>query len=72
METTNMVGHQIALRHFGRSTVNALARKGIRFLGPTAVPDASGSFLNSETGYKMDDNGTGRIWMVHEVRENAR
>jgi hypothetical protein len=66
-----MTALQIAIRHFGREAVTSLARKGIRVLGPTAIPDERGSFLNSSTAYKVDDNGCGRIWSYREVVEAA-
>jgi hypothetical protein len=61
----------LASRHFGRKAVAALARKGVRIVGLQALPDASGSFLNSSTGYLVDDNGCGRVWTFFEVREAA-
>lgn len=63
---------QIATRHFGRKAVASLARKGIRIIGLQALPEASGSFLNSDTGYQVDDNGCGRIWTYAQVSEAAR
>jgi len=62
---------QIATGHFGRKAVASLARKGIRIIGLQAIPDAAGSFLNSPTGYVMDDNGTGRVWTYRQVGEAA-
>lgn len=59
--------HEIATRHFGRKVVTKLARKGIRVIGLQACPDTSGSFLNSTTGYVVDDNGCGRVWSYREV-----
>jgi hypothetical protein len=67
-----MSASQISSRHFGRKAVTALARKSIRVLGPTAVPDERGSFLNSSTHYSVDDNGCGRIWSYRQVTEAAR
>lgn len=60
--------HQIAARHFGCKAVKALALQGIRIRGLQALPDTSGSFLNTSTGYLVDDNGTGRVWTYAEVR----
>ena len=67
-----MSSTQISTRHFGRKAVTLLARKGIRVTGLQALPDAAGSFLNSETGYRVDDNGCGRVWTYAQVREAAR
>jgi hypothetical protein len=62
--------YQIALRHFGRKADASLARKGIRVLGLQAIP-VNGSYLLTETGYVVDDNGTGRIWSYREVAGRA-
>ena len=66
-----MAASQIATSHFGRKAVTALARKGIRVIGLQAIPDAAGSFLNSSTGYVVDDNGCGRVLSYFEVRALA-
>ena len=58
--------------HFSRATLRALARKGITLAGLQAIPDASGSFLNSTTGYLVNDNGCGRVWTFAQVKEAAR
>ena len=59
--------------HFGRMTIAALARKGIRILGLRAIPGAGDMpFANATTGYAVDDNGCGRIWSFAEVMEAAR
>jgi hypothetical protein len=63
---------QFVKRHFGLKTLNSLSRKGIRIIGMQALPDADGSFLNSETGYTVDDNGTGKVLKFREVLEAAR
>ena len=65
------VAAQIALRDFGRKTIAALTAKGIRVINVTALPDAKGSFLNSERGYVVDDNGTGRVFTYLELRGKA-
>jgi hypothetical protein len=67
-----MSASQIAARHFGRPAVATLARKGIRVIGLQAIPDERGSFLNSTTGYVVDDNGCGRVWTFRQVSEAAR
>lgn len=65
------VALEIATRDFGRKTIAALARKGIRVINVTSLPDAKGSFLNSERGYVVDDNGTGRVFTYLELARNA-
>lgn len=63
---------QLATRHLGRVAVATLARRGIRVVGLQACPDEAGSFLNSTTAYRVDDNGTGRVWTYQQVTEAAR
>lgn len=63
------VATQIATRHFGRKAVSALARKGITVIGTQSLPDAKGSFLNSETGYCINHNGCGRVLSYSEMRK---
>ena len=62
---------QISTRHFGRKAVAALARKGISVRGLTALPGHSGSYLDPDQGYLVDDNGCGRVWTYSQVREAA-
>jgi hypothetical protein len=65
--------HEIAVRHFGRKTVTALSRKGIVLLGLVTIPgDGPMSFTNTDTGYIVNDNGTGRVWTYSEVMRNAQ
>lgn len=67
------VAHEIAVRHFGRKGVAALARKGIRIIGLTTIPGTGAmSYANGETGYSVDDNGTGRILTFMQVAERAK
>lgn len=61
------VANQIAIRDFGHKAISTLARKGIRVIDVTALPDATGSFLNSDRGYVVDDNGTGRVLTYCEL-----
>lgn len=58
---------------FSRSTVRALASKGIRLIGLQAIPDMTSAmpFANASRGYVMDDNGTGRVWTFAEVLSAA-
>lgn len=59
---------------FSARTRNALARKGITVYGITAIPDMSSDlpFANASRGYKVNDNGCGRIWTFAEVLEAAK
>lgn len=60
---------QIADRHFGRKAVKMLANRGVRIIGTTVIPDMTKPlpFASGETGYSVDDNGTGRILTNAEV-----
>lgn len=60
---------QIAVRHFGRKTVAVLSCKGITILGLQALPAAE--FASCDTGYKVNDNGTGRVWTFADVMRAA-
>lgn len=63
----NTAANQIARSHFGAKRVKALAAIGITIIGITALPDASGSFLNSDTGYCLDNNGEHQVRRYLEV-----
>jgi hypothetical protein len=58
--------------HFSRVTVNGLEAKGVKITGITAIPDEKGSFLNSSTGYLLNDNGTCRVRTYLQVLELAK
>jgi len=45
-------------KDFSAKVIKGLTKRGIRVIGPVALPDASGSFLNSERGYSLDAKGT--------------
>ena len=60
---TNTVAEQIAVSHFGRKAVRALARKGIRLVGLQHIPGPYGG----DTGYCLDDNGTYRVRKYRDV-----
>jgi hypothetical protein len=56
------------MRDFSRKTLNALTAKGIRVVGATVIPSASDlPFATGERGYKVDDNGCGRVWTFAQV-----
>lgn len=68
------VAHEIAVRHFGRKTVKTLATRDVRVIGLCVIPDMTKPlpFASGETGYNVDDNGTGRIWSYRAVLECAK
>ena len=57
-------------RDFDAATRAALLTAGIRIIGVQALP-VDGSFLQTETGYCVDDNGTGRVWTREQVLMRA-
>lgn len=61
----------IGADHFSKQTRNALAKRGIYVAGITALPGRSGTFLDSVTGYELNDNGCHRIRTYLEVKAIA-
>lgn len=58
---------------FSKKTLSALARKGIRLLGLTVIPGKGDlPFATGERGYRVDDNGCGRILTFTQVLEAAK
>jgi hypothetical protein len=53
-------------RDFDATTRAALLAAGIRIIGVQALP-VNGSYMLTETGYVVDDNGTGRVWNRGDV-----
>jgi len=62
------------MNDFSRTTISALARKGIFLTGLQAIPDMALAmpFANAARGYKVNDNGCGRVWTFAEVMAAAR
>jgi hypothetical protein len=58
---------------FSKTTLRKLTRKGISILGKTLIPAAAGElrFANGETGYAVNDNGTGKVKTFSQVLEMA-
>ena len=62
-----------AIRDFSRSTFKALAARGIAIYGVTAIPGHGAMpYANASRGYKVNDNGCGRIWTFEQVMEAAK
>lgn len=57
------------MNDFSRTTLRALARKGIRVIGTQLVPDMSHEmpWTNPTVCYVVDDNGTGKVRTHGEV-----
>jgi hypothetical protein len=61
------------MRDFSSSTLRLLARKGIAIVGTTVIPgEGDMPFATGSRGYRVDDNGCGRIWTFQQVLEAAR
>lgn len=60
------------MKDFSRKTINALAKKGITIYSITLIPsNGPMPYANGDTGYKVNDNGCGRIWTYSQVMEAA-
>jgi hypothetical protein len=59
------------MNDFSKKTIRMLAKKGISLIGLQAIPDEKGSFLNSQRGYVVNDNGTCRVLLFLEVMKIA-
>ena len=62
------------MRDFSRKTLSALAARGISVHGTCVIPntDSDMPFATGQRGYKVNDNGCGRIWSFQEVIEAAQ
>lgn len=62
------------MNDFSKKTVSALARKGISLIGLTVIPNSNSDmpFATGERGYRVNDNGCGRILSFSEILEAAR
>lgn len=71
--TGYQVKPEVAMRDFSSSTLKALAARGIRVVGLTTIPGAGDlPFATGSRGYRIDDNGCGRIWTFAQVLEAAQ
>lgn len=61
-------------RDFSITVRRALIRKGVMIMSSTAIPDMSSPmpWANADRGYKVNDNGTGRILTYAQVVEMSR
>ncbi len=60
------------MRDFSRQTLNLLAANGIAILGTTVIPgEGDMPFATGSRGYRVNDNGCGRIWTFAQVMESA-
>jgi hypothetical protein len=58
------------MRDFSSKTIAALARKGIKLIGLQVIPavvNGVADFANADRGYRLNDNGTGRVLTFKEV-----
>ncbi len=60
------------MRDFSSKTIRALALRGIVVVGATVIPGAGAMpFANGSRGYRVDDNGCGRVWTHSQVMQAA-
>ena len=61
------------MNDFSKKTLAALARRGIRLIGLTVIPNMASAmpYANGDRGYCLDDNGCHRIRTFQEVMEMA-
>ena len=61
------------MRDFSSKTLRALAAKGVRVIGACVIPgEGDLPFATGSRGYRVDDNGCGRIWTFQQVLEAAQ
>lgn len=61
------------MNDFSKKTIAALARKGVTLIGLTVIPNANSDmpFATGSRGYRVNDNGCGRIWTFGEMLAKA-
>lgn len=61
------------MNDFSAKTRKVLASKGVSIVGLTVIPNANSDmpFATGERGYRVNDNGCGRIWSFSQVMEFA-
>lgn len=61
------------MNDFSKKTLAALARKGITLLGLCVIPGQGDlPFASGSRGYRISDNGCGRILSFAQMMEAAR
>lgn len=56
------------MRDFSAATLRRLAKRGIAVIGTTVIPGPGDMpFATGERGYRVNDNGCGRIWTFAQV-----
>ena len=62
------------MNDFAKTTKVALSKRGVHIIGLTVIPDMSKAlpFASGERGYRVDDNGCGRVWTFAQVLEAAQ
>ena len=66
-KTNNTTADQIARSHFSASVRRTIKSRGVRVIGLQSIPGEGGDWMNGETGYLVDDNGTGRLWNYAQI-----
>lgn len=63
----NTVAQEIATRDFGKTVINALAKKGVTIQGITSVPGPTGGYANGGRAYECDVNGQTQVKTYQQV-----
>jgi hypothetical protein len=64
---------QVARRDFSAKTLRALAARGIELIGTQSIPGTGDMpYANAERGYRVSDNGTGKVWTFAMALEAAK
>lgn len=64
---TGLAFKEALMSNFSRTTIARLAKRGIRIVGMTVIPDANGSYANGDTGYNLDNQGQYQVKTFSEV-----
>ena len=67
MTTASPVAQQIAISHFGKRIVRALAKQGIVVIGLQSVPAFPGDNFFTETAYVVSNDECGEVWTYAQV-----
>jgi len=61
------------MNHFSKTIIRTLTKRGIIITGLTAIPDMTSDmpYANAQTGYVVNDKGTGRVWRFADVLKAA-
>ena len=72
MEAGNNAHMEVPMADFSRKTLSILATRGISVYGTCVIPsDGDLPFSTGVRGYKVSQNGCGKIWTFSQVMKAA-